>query len=150
VPSSQSSQRDEMTRPANGASILLYDGECGLCQRAVRWMLRHDTRGRLLYAPLQQGLAGEVFARHALDAQRTNSAVLVLHFGEPTERVAVRSDAILGCLSVIGGRWACIAVVARLVPRALRDLVYNWLARNRYRIVADGKSCSIPTAAERQ
>jgi len=145
VPNSQSSA----PKPGNGCCILLYDGECGLCQRTVRWILRHDPQGRLRFATQQQPLAAEVFARHGLDALQTNSAVLVQHFGEPTERVVLRSDAILRCLRELGGVWAWLAAIARLVPRALRDGVYNWLARNRHRLFAMGESCALLTAAER-
>ena len=149
MPSSQSSPEGNGTQPAIGCCILFYDGSCGLCQRTVRWMLRHDSQGRLHFAPLQQPLASEVFTRHALDVQHTNSAVLVTHFGEPAERVVMRSGAILGCLGVLGGRWALLAAIARLVPRALRDGVYNWLARNRHGLFAIGESCPLPTADER-
>ena len=149
MPNSQSSRVEETAQPGNGCCVLLYDGECGLCQSAVRWMLRHDPEGRLLYAPLQQPLASEVFAGHALDARQTNSAVLVSHFGQPTECVAIRSDAILGCLRVLGGGWAWLAAIARLVPRALRNGVYNWLARNRHRLFAQDELCTLRTADER-
>jgi len=149
VPSSQSRPREERTQPARGSCVLFYDGACGLCQRTVLWMMCHDPCGRLLYATQQQPLAAEVFARHTLDAQQTNSVVLVLHFGQPAERVVVRSDAIIGCLSVFGGRWALLAAVARLIPRALRDGAYNWIARNRHGLLANSTSCTLPTAAER-
>lgn len=149
MPSSESSRKSKMPQPVSGPCVLLYDGACGLCRHTIRWMLRHDPQGRLHYAPLQQALAGEVFARHALDPQRIDSAVLVLNFDEPEERVAVRSDAILACLTVIGGGWVFLAAVARIVPRSLRDIAYNWLARNRYRLFADSDSCTLPTAAER-
>jgi len=149
VPSSQSSRGETRSQSANGPCVLFYDGLCGLCQRTVRWMLRHDPQGRLLFATQQQPLAAEVFARHALDAQQTNSAVLVLHFGQSVEHVVVRSDAILRCLRILGGGWALLAAIARLVPRTLRDWAYNWLARNRHGLFANDESCSLPTADER-
>lgn len=149
MPVSQSSRGETRPQPASDPCVLLYDGLCGLCRHTVHWMLRHDPQGRLSFATLQQPLAAEIFARHALDPQQINSAVLVLHFGEPGERVVVRSDAILGCLGVLGGGWALLTVIVRLVPRALRDCVYNWLARNRHWLFAKGESCSLPTADER-
>lgn len=149
MPNSQPSAARDVEQPAIGSSILLYDGECGLCQRTVRWMLRHDPQGRLLFMPLQQPQAAEVFIRHALDVRQINSAVLVRHFGEPAECVDFRSDAILGCLRILGGGWALLAAVARLVPRALRDGVYNLLARNRHRLRVNGEICSLPNTAER-
>jgi len=129
--------------------VLLYDGVCGLCQRTVRWMLRHDPDGRLLFAAQQQPLAAEVFARHGLDRQQINCAVLVSNFGKPEERLAIRSDAILSCLTVLGGRWAALAVVARIVPRALRDAAYRWLARHRIGLFGAAELCAMPTPAER-
>ncbi|HUD21990.1 MAG TPA: DCC1-like thiol-disulfide oxidoreductase family protein [Acidobacteriaceae bacterium] len=149
MPISQSSSGETMSQPAGGSSILFYDGACGLCQRTVRWMLRHDPQGRLHYAPQQHPLAAAVFARHALKPQQTNSAVLVLHFGQPGESVALRSEAILECLRVLGGAWALLAGIARLVPRTLRDGAYNRLAYNRHRLFAQGDLCALPTAAER-
>jgi len=148
VPNSQSSAERDAEKPTIGASILLYDGECGLCQRIVRWMLRHDPMGQLHFAPLQQPLGVEILARHTLDARQTDSAVLVRHFGEAAECVDLRSDAILGCLRVLGGGWAFLAFVIRLVPHALRDGVYNWLARNRHGLFANGESCNLPTPTE--
>ena len=137
--------------PANptGQHVLLYDGVCGLCQHTVRWLLRHDPEGRLLFAPQQNPLAAEVFTRHGLDKEQANSAVLVSNFGKPEESLSLRSDAILGCLTVLGSRWALLARVARLVPRALRDACYRWLARNRIRLFGNAELCALPTPAER-
>jgi predicted DCC family thiol-disulfide oxidoreductase YuxK len=137
--------------PANPASqhVLLYDGVCGLCQHTVRWLLHHDREDRLLFAPQQSPLAAEVFTRHGLDKEQANSAVLVSNFGEPEESLALRSDAILGCLAVLGGGWAILAWVVRLVPHALRDAWYRWLARNRIRLFGSAELCALPTPAER-
>jgi predicted DCC family thiol-disulfide oxidoreductase YuxK len=132
-----------------GQQVLLYDGVCGLCQHTVRWLLRHDPDGRLLFAPQQSPLAAEVFARHGLDKEQANSAVLVSNLGKPEEFLTLRSDAILGCLTVLGGRWALLGRAARLVPRALRDVCYRWLARNRVRLFGTAELCALPTSAER-
>jgi predicted DCC family thiol-disulfide oxidoreductase YuxK len=137
------------SQPATGPHVLLYDGVCGLCQATVRWLLRHDREGRLLFAPQQWPLAAGVLARHGLDPGQVNSAVLVSDFGGPGEGLALRSDAILGSLAVLGGRWALLAALGRLVPRALRDAAYRWLARNRIRLFGAAELCALPTAAER-
>jgi predicted DCC family thiol-disulfide oxidoreductase YuxK len=112
-------------------------------------MLRHDTHARLLFAPLHHPLAAEVFARYALDPQQIDSVVLVSNGGGPKECVALRSDAILGCLGLLGGGWALLAGVARIVPRVLRDVAYNWLARNRRLLFPSDQTCILPTPAER-
>jgi predicted DCC family thiol-disulfide oxidoreductase YuxK len=145
MPGSESSSQ----QIATSRHVLLYDGVCGLCQHTVRWLLRHDPEGRILFSPQQQPLAAEVFARHGLDSQQINSVVLVSHFGEPGEAFTLRSDAILGCLTVLGGRWALLAELFRVVPRGLRDTVYRWLARNRIRFFGTAELCALPNAAER-
>jgi predicted DCC family thiol-disulfide oxidoreductase YuxK len=164
--------------PESGQYVLLYDGECGLCQRTVGWLLRHDTQGRLLFAPLRQSLVDELFARPAQSAApqpssdanqtespccqqiqaqpernsdpvlRSSSAVLVLDFGSPAERLLSCSDAILGCLSILGGRWALLSAISRIVPRPLRDRAYNALARNRHRFFPASPSYVQPTPAQ--
>ena len=149
MPASESSSELDVQQTAIGRPVLLYDGVCGLCQHTVRWMLRHDPEGRLLFAPQQWPIAGEVFARHGLDMQQVNSAVLVSNFGTAEESMVVRSDAILGCLRILGGPWALLARLGRLVPRGLRDAAYRWLARNRIRWFGAVELCALPTAAER-
>ena len=144
MPTSESNRE---TRP--GRDVLLYDGVCGLCQYTVRWLLRHDPQGRLLFAAQQQPLAVEIFARHPHNTGHINSAVLVTNFDSPQETLTIRSDAILGCLTVLGGRWALLARVGRLVPRALRDAAYRWLARHRIRLFGSAELCALPTPAER-
>ena len=132
-----------------GRHVLLYDGVCGLCHYTVRWLLRHDPESRLLFAAHQQPLAAEVLARHALSIEQINSAVLVSNFNTPQETLALRSDAILGCLTVLGGAWALLARISRIVPRVLRDAAYRWLARNRIRLFGPAELCALPTPAER-
>ena len=149
MPASESSPVLEPRQAAQGRAVLLYDGVCGLCQRTVRWMLRHDPEGRLLFAPQQWPIAAEVFAHHAIEMEQVNSVVLVSNFGEAGEGIALRSDAILDCLSVLGGGWGVLASVVRVVPRGLRDAVYQWIARNRIRFFGAAELCALPAPAER-
>jgi predicted DCC family thiol-disulfide oxidoreductase YuxK len=132
-----------------GASVLLYDGECGLCQFTVRWMLGHDREGRLLFAQQQGAVGRAVFERHGLDMKQVDSVVLVSWFEVPGERVALRSDAILEALTVLGGGWRWVAGVGRLVPRGVRDAVYRWVARNRMRLFGGADVCAVLSEAER-
>jgi len=136
-----------------GQHVLLYDGLCGLCQHTVRWLLRHDPEGRLLFAPQQGPLAAEVLARHPQTGvairDQGGSAVLVSNFSGPQESLTLHSDAMLGCLTVLGGAWALLARVARLIPHTLRDACYHWLARNRIRLFGSAELCALPTPAER-
>ena len=139
----------DSTPSPKGRTVLLYDGECGFCQRSVRWLLRHDPSGRLLFAPQHHPLAITVLTRHGLDPAHLNSAVLVTGFDTPAERLSLRSAAILDALAVLGGPWRLLATFARLVPRRLRDTVYSWIARHRLRLFPVMQACELPTPSER-
>lgn len=136
--------------------LLLYDGACGLCARSVQWVLEHDRPDRgaaasLRFAPLQGETAAPVLARHGLapGAGGFDTMVLVQDAGGPGERVLLRSDAAIGVGRYLGGRWAALARVARLVPRVLRDGVYGLIARHRLRLFGGADTCRVPRREER-
>jgi predicted DCC family thiol-disulfide oxidoreductase YuxK len=127
---------------------VLYDGLCGFCDRSVAFVLAHDRRGELRFAPLQGVKAGEVRTRHPTLPPLDETMILVEAPESAAERVRVRSDAALAILARLGGGWRLAATVLRLVPPPLRDLVYRWVARNRTRWFGRLDSCRIPTPAE--
>lgn len=128
--------------------LVLFDGVCALCDGSVRFLLRADRRGRLRFATLQGTAAAQVRARHEDFAREMTSVVLVEDFGAPGERIHLRSDATLRILAGLGGAWR-MAVVLRVVPRGLRDAVYDWVARHRYRWFGRRESCRVPAEGER-
>jgi len=130
--------------------LVLYDGHCGLCDRSVRWLIDRDPRAVLRFAPLQGETAAPILVRHGVDSSREFSTMLVVeNLGGPNERLRSRSDGALAALSLLGGTWRALAVVARWVPRWLRDRAYDFVARRRFRWFGRLEACRIPTAAER-
>jgi predicted DCC family thiol-disulfide oxidoreductase YuxK len=123
--------------------VLLYDGTCGFCAESVQLVLRHDRRRTLRFAALQGAFGAAILARYP-ELGRVDSIVWV----EPAveghaERVLVRSDAALRVAGYLGG-WFGLARVARLIPGALRDRVYDLVARHRHRLLGTAPSCLIP------
>jgi len=112
--------------------VLLYDGVCGLCNHAVRFILTRDRCGEMKFAPLQGEFARLVVARHPGIAA-VDSLVLVARGSGNGERVWVRSDAALEIARYLGGGWR-LTRIFRLVPRVLRDWVYDRVAGSRYRL----------------
>lgn len=110
--------------------ILFYDGTCALCHRAVLFALRHDRQGKLFrFAPL----GGETFVAEIPPEQRAglpDSVVVKTLDG----RSLVRSNAFLHICERIGGGWRLLANVLRAIPRPVRDVFYDSVARVRYRI----------------
>ena len=122
--------------------MLLFDGVCGFCNRAVRTVLRFDRRGSLRFAALDGDFARAIIARHPAIAS-VDSMVFVDEPGRPGERIAVRSDAALRVLDYLGGPWKALTV-ARFVPRPVRDRLYDRFAGIRYRVFGKYDTCPIP------
>jgi predicted DCC family thiol-disulfide oxidoreductase YuxK len=128
--------------------VLLYDGLCGFCDGTVQFILEHDPRGTLRFAPLQGSFARDVIARHP-EVAGVDSLVLVERDGASgRERVYVRSEGALRVARYLGGAWHLARAVA-IVPRALRDWAYDAFARIRYRVFGRYDSCPIPTPEQR-
>ena len=129
--------------------IILYDGVCGLCNRLVQFLLRHDKHGRLRFASLQSDFAAKVLSRHGIDAKDLDTLHVVEHYDQPDERVLQRSDAILRAGRELGGIWSWLATLGKAVPRPLRDLFYRIVARNRYRMFGKYDTCMLPDPNQR-
>lgn len=126
--------------------ILYYDGSCGLCHRFVQFLIQRDARSRLFYAPLQ----GQTAQTRLPEPDRPKTAQdlksVILWDGN---RFRYRSDGALQALSLLGGVWPALTELARTVPAPLRDLIYDWVARNRYRWFGRDESCPLPSPEQR-
>jgi predicted DCC family thiol-disulfide oxidoreductase YuxK len=110
--------------------LLFYDGHCGLCHRAVLFVIKHDPEGKLFrFAPLQ----GKTFQSRIPENQRAtlpDSMVIEMH----DDALLVRSDAWIHILRRPGGKWKLLATLLSLIPRAVRDFFYNRIASIRHKI----------------
>ena len=132
-------------RHARGGPIVLYDGLCGFCNASVRVILRHDRRGTMRFAALQNGYGETVKTRHP-ELRDVDSLVLVEPVPETgRERVFIRSTAALRVAAYLGGWWTFL-LVFHLVPRAMRDVFYDAFARCRYRLFGTYDRCPLPAA----
>lgn len=129
--------------------IILYDGVCGLCNRLVQFLLKHDKHGRLRFASLQSEFAEKVLRRHGFDPKDLDTVHVVENYDQPNERVLQRSDAILRAGRELGGGWSALSAVASVIPRALRDPFYRLVARNRYRMFGKYETCMLPDPSQR-
>ncbi len=134
---------------ATSNPIILYDGVCGLCNRLVQFLLQHDREGRLRFASLQSEFAAKVLGRHGIDAKDLDTLHVVENYDQPDEHVLQRSDAILRAGRELGGMWGASSSVAKVVPRPLRDLVYRFVATNRYSVFGKYDACMLPDPSQR-
>ncbi|OBB99029.1 thiol-disulfide oxidoreductase DCC family protein [Mycobacterium sp. 852002-40037_SCH5390672] len=126
----------------SAAPVLLYDGVCGVCNRAVRTILRFDPHGRLRFAALESVFAKAIIERHP-EIGNIDSMVFVDDPAQPSERVAVRSRAALRMADYLGGPWRAFTVV-RAIPAPLLDWLYDRFAAIRYRVGGKYDSCPLP------
>jgi len=123
--------------------IVLYDGVCGLCNRLNQFLLKRDTHDRFRFASLQSNFAADVLKRHGANPEDLDTVYVVIDYGQSTERLLTRSDAILHALTQLDGVWK-LAATGRVLPKTLRDVVYKIVARNRYRVFGKYESCMLP------
>lgn len=130
---------DVMPDPSN--PVLLYDGVCGLCNRLVRLVLKHDTLAHFRFASLQSDYAARVLQPRGLDPRDLNTIHVV---EEPAGPLAQRSEAVILILRELGGFWTAVALALRIFPKPLRDWGYRIIARHRYRIFGKYDTCPLP------
>jgi predicted DCC family thiol-disulfide oxidoreductase YuxK len=133
---------ERVTDPSNlPGPVVLYDGECGLCHRSVKFLIQRDN-GRLWYAPLQGETAAALRARHAEIPTTLESVVLV-----DAGRVFLRSKAFLYGAKYLTAPWRW-AYHLRWLPALVLDLGYRLVARIRYRVWGKFDSCQRPTVEQ--
>ncbi len=123
--------------------VLLYDGVCGVCNGAVRTILRFDRHGSLRFAALDSDFARDIIARHPRLAG-LDSVVFVRDPGLPGETVSTESAALLQVADYLGGPWR-LAFAARVIPGFLRDRLYAAFAAVRYRVGGRYEACPVPS-----
>ena len=110
---------------------LLYDGLCGLCHNAVKFIFRHDTsRQAFRFTPLQSELVDQLLPTHVPRERLPDSMVVITTRGE----VLLKSDAALYIAQRMGGVWRALGILGSLVPRSVRDAVYDSIAAIRHRL----------------
>lgn len=125
--------------------VVFYDGECGLCDRSVQWLVKRDRRRRLRYAPLQGRTVAALAPRlPGLPTTSTFDTICFLEGG----RVLTRSAAVFAIVAHLGAPWSWLRLF-RWVPRALADRAYDAVASRRYRIWGKADACRVPTPEER-
>ena len=119
--------------------ILLFDGHCNLCNAWVQFIVKRDSAGTIRFASLQSGAGRRLLEEHKIDENYFESLVF---FEE--ERFSVSSTAALRTLSYLDD-WQKHLIFLTVVPSSLRDLVYRFIARNRYKWFGRREQCMIPT-----
>ncbi len=132
----------QQRKPRTAQKVILFDGVCNLCNASVRWVLRHDHKQRFDFASLQSEAAHERLAHHLSEEEIAilpDSIILIDESGVHTQ-----STAVLKIAKELGFPYFFAAVFFTLPP-CVRDPIYRWIARNRYRWFGQQDTCLLPT-----
>jgi predicted DCC family thiol-disulfide oxidoreductase YuxK len=117
----------------------VFDGVCVLCSHWVSFVLRRDRQGLYRFAAMQTATGRTLLIEHGIDPDDPNSFLLFEQGRGYTD-----TDAIVRVLRSFGGGWKIASALVAVVPRFVRDPLYRWIARNRYRLFGRHDVCIVP------
>lgn len=119
--------------------VILFDGVCNLCTASVTFVIQRDAKNSFRFASLQSSFGQQILSQQGIDPRHFDTILLI-----KDEKVFTRSDAALEIARDLSGLWP-ILYIFKVIPSVIRNIVYNWIARNRYRWFGKNDSCMIPT-----
>jgi predicted DCC family thiol-disulfide oxidoreductase YuxK len=119
--------------------IVLFDGVCNLCQGAVQFIIKRDPKARFKFASLQSGFGQAIISSHELNTSSSGQTIILIR----NNKCFKRSRAVLEIARYLSGGWPLLYVFI-VIPKFIRDPVYNLIARNRYRLFGKQESCMLP------
>jgi predicted DCC family thiol-disulfide oxidoreductase YuxK len=120
-------------------SVILFDGVCNLCNGFVQFVIARDPGGRFRFASLQSDAAPQLVGSRLAGAERPDSIVLV-----DGARVFTRSAAALRIFRGLRFPWPILSALI-VIPPPIRDFVYDFVAKRRYRWFGKRDACMVPT-----
>lgn len=120
--------------------LILFDGVCNLCNSSVNYVIKHDKNDVFLFAPLQGETGIKIIEKFGLDTTQTDSIILY----SEEKGIKIKSSAALAVASKLGFP-RHLAVVFFIIPTFIRNWVYDYVARNRYKWYGKKDACMIPT-----
>ena len=125
-------------------SIILFDGVCNLCNGAVNFVIKRDPGNVFKFTPLQEKQGVLLLKKHAVDSRKLDSIVLI-----ENGNVYIKSSAALRIAKKLSGLWPLFFVLL-IIPSFIRDGVYDFIAKNRYKWFGKKEQCMIPTPGLRE
>ena len=121
-------------------NIVLFDGVCNLCNATVVFLIKHDTSNNLHFAAQQTAAGQNIMQQHGIIDD--NKSVIFIK----EDQVYFKSDAIIEIAKHIAG-WPRFLKYGNILPKGFRNVLYDFIAKNRYRIFGQRTTCSIPSEA---
>lgn len=120
--------------------IILYDGVCNLCDSAVQFIIKNDKKDIFRFVALQSELGITICKSIGVSFSKMDSIILY----EPGIAYFYKSSAAIAIAKELGGFWK-LSLIFRIIPIFISDAVYDYVARNRYKLYGKKEACMIPT-----
>ena len=118
--------------------ILLFDGVCNLCKGTVQFVLKNDKKGASMFTSLQSDVGQKILKENHFNTTEFSS---IMYYRNG--KLLLKSTAVLNLVRDMGGFWSFLFPLI-YIPEIIRDLIYDWVAKNRYRWFGKTESCMIP------
>ncbi len=129
-----------MSQDLKGKKIILFDGVCNLCNNAINFVIDKDKKDVFRFAPLQSEIGKKLMEERGIDPTQIDSIILI----DPGNAYYLKSTAAIQIAKELSGFYSVLGVFLYL-PEALRDAVYDLVARKRYKWYGKRENCRIPT-----
>ncbi|TFV93204.1 DUF393 domain-containing protein [Algoriphagus kandeliae] len=123
-------------------SIIFFDGVCNLCNSSIDFILQRDKNNRFLVGALQDDFSKKILSNYSVKPDYLDSLVLL-----ENDQIFYRSTAALKIAKYLSGLWPAFYIFI-IFPSWLRDPIYDWIGRNRYRWFGKKNTCRLPTPEE--
>jgi predicted DCC family thiol-disulfide oxidoreductase YuxK len=120
-------------------TIILFDGVCNLCNSSVQFVIRHDKKNHFLFAALQSEIGKKLLKKYGIDFEKTDSFILI-----ENNKAHIKSSAALRITKHLNRLYPLLYSFL-IVPPFIRNGVYNYIAKNRYKWFGKTESCMVPS-----
>lgn len=128
-----------------GTKIILFDGVCNLCNGAIKFIIDCDKKRQFRFASLQSDLGVQLLAERNIDPKKIDSIILI----DPNVAYYFKSTAAIEIAKGLTGLYPLMSIFL-VLPETLRDMVYDFIAKNRYKWFGKNESCMLPTPEEKE
>ncbi|REH48862.1 putative DCC family thiol-disulfide oxidoreductase YuxK [Tenacibaculum gallaicum] len=125
--------------PSN-KKVILFDGVCNFCNDSVLKVIKYDTKNKFVFTSLQSDIGKEITQYLGVDTSKIDSIILY----EPNVSYDIKSSAALKIMNGFGGIWK-LTQVFWIFPESLRNFVYDYIAKNRYKWFGKKEACMLPS-----
>lgn len=127
-----------MKEALNNKTILLFDGYCNLCQSSVQFVLKHEKKPEIYFTSLQSETGIQLLNQYGINPNEVDSLVLI-----ENNKVFIKSSAALRVSKYLNGLYP-LSFGLLIIPKFIRNMVYDFIAKNRYKWYGKKESCMIP------